>query len=55
MSSRQDKGNTDVTVYLNTGDTVTYRGVSDDKAREIEDTYTNPQVVEVVAVKGKRG
>jgi hypothetical protein len=54
--SKQDK-NTDVTVYLKNGDTVTRNGVSDDDARRFENlAFTDPQVSCVNATKhGKRG
>lgn len=53
--SKQDK-NTDVTVYLKTGDTVTRNGVSDAEALKLENSaFTDPQVAGVVAIKhGKR-
>lgn len=47
----QDK-NTDVTVYLKNGDTVTRRDVSDDDARWFENlAFTDPQVALVSAKK----
>jgi hypothetical protein len=49
--SEQDK-NTDVTIYLKNGDTVTRNGVSDDDARWLENLpFTDQQVSRVDATK----
>jgi len=49
--SKHDK-NTDVTVYMKNGDTVTRKGLSDDDARWFEDLpFTDRQVSRVDATK----
>jgi hypothetical protein len=48
---KQDR-NTDVTLYLRTGDTVTRKGLTDAEAEVLQDSvHTDPQLNGAVAIK----